>query len=76
MLPGEEKAAAAVVDPAAIAAAGITAIALYLLGIACFKLFGLPGPVAMLFIAVVVKLTFGLSSVGGNLCSCTCQFDT
>jgi len=57
LLPGEEKAAAAAVDPAAIAAAGITAIALYLLGIACFKLFGLPGPVAMLFIAVVVKLT-------------------
>jgi malate:Na+ symporter len=57
LMPGEEKAAAASVDPAAIAAAGITAIALYLLGIACFKLFGLPGPVAMLFIAVVVKLT-------------------
>jgi malate:Na+ symporter len=57
LLPGEEKAAAASVDPAAIAAAGLTAIALYLLGIACFKLFGLPGPVAMLFIAVIVKLT-------------------
>jgi CCS family citrate carrier protein len=57
LLPGEEKAAAAAIDPAAIAAAGLTAIALYLLGIACFKLFGLPGPVAMLFIAVVVKLT-------------------
>jgi malate:Na+ symporter len=57
LIPGEEKAAAAAVDPAAIAAAGLTAIALYLLGIACFKLFGLPGPVAMLFIAVVVKLT-------------------
>ncbi len=57
LLPGEEKAAAASVDPAAIAAAGLTAIALYLLGTACFKLFGLPGPVAMLFIAVVVKLT-------------------
>jgi CCS family citrate carrier protein len=57
LLPGEEKAAAAAVDPAAIAAAGVTAITLYLLGIACFKLFGLPGPVAMLFIAVVIKLT-------------------
>jgi malate:Na+ symporter len=57
LVPGEEKAAAASVDPAAIAAAGVTAIALYLLGTACFKLFGLPGPVAMLFIAVVVKLT-------------------
>jgi CCS family citrate carrier protein len=54
---GEEKAAASAVDPAAIAAAGVTAIALYLLGMACFKLFGLPGPVAMLFLAVLVKLT-------------------
>ena len=43
--------------PGAIAAAGVTAIALYLLGTACFKLFGLPGPVAMLFLAVLVKLT-------------------
>ena len=57
LTPGEEKAAASAVDPAAIAAAGVTAIALYLLGTACFKLFGLPGPVAMLFLAVVVKLT-------------------
>jgi CCS family citrate carrier protein len=57
LIPGEEKAAASAVDPGAIAAAGVTAIALYLLGTACFKLFGLPGPVAMLFLAVVVKLT-------------------
>ena len=57
LTPGEEKAAASALDPAAIAAAGITAIALYLLGTACFKLFGLPGPVAMLFLAIVVKLT-------------------
>ena len=57
LMPGEEKAAASAVDPGAIAAAGVTAIALYLLGTACFKLFGLPGPVAMLFLAVLVKLT-------------------
>jgi Na+/citrate or Na+/malate symporter len=57
LTPGEEKAAASALDPAAIAAAGVTAIALYLLGTACFKLFGLPGPVAMLFLAIVVKLT-------------------
>ena len=57
LTPGEEKAAASAVDPSAIAAAGVTAIALYLLGTACFKLFGLPGPVAMLFLAVLVKLT-------------------
>jgi malate:Na+ symporter len=57
LTPGEEKAAASAVDPGAIAAAGVTAIALYLLGTACFKLFGLLGPVAMLFLAVLVKLT-------------------
>jgi malate:Na+ symporter len=57
LTPGEEKAAASALDPATIAAAGVTAIALYLLGIMCFKLFGLPGPVAMLFFAVLVKLT-------------------
>ena len=57
LTPGEEKAAASAMDPGAIAAAGVTAIALYLLGTACFKLFGLPGPVAMLFLAVLVKLT-------------------
>src|SRR5215472_12813849 len=57
LTPGEEKASASSVDAGAIAAAGVTAITLYLLGIACFKLFGLPGPVAMLFLAIVVKLT-------------------
>jgi len=54
---GEEKAAPSTLDASAIAAAGVTAIALYLLGTACFKLFGLPGPVAMSFLAVAVKLT-------------------
>lgn len=44
-------------DVAHIAAAGITALTLYLLGVMCFHLFGLPAPVAMLFIAVLVKLT-------------------
>src|SRR3984893_4591517 len=57
LTPGEEKAAASAVDPGAIAAAGVTVVALYLLGTACFQLFGLPGPVAMLFLAVLVKLT-------------------
>ncbi|MEO6017430.1 MAG: 2-hydroxycarboxylate transporter family protein, partial [Polaromonas sp.] len=44
-------------DVTHIAAAGITALTLYLLGLMCFHLFGLPAPVAMLFIAVLVKLT-------------------
>ncbi len=49
------------IDVSHIAAAGIMAISLYLLGTLCFNLFGLPAPVAMLFIAVVVKLAHGAS---------------
>src|SRR5229473_866508 len=48
-------------DVSHIAAAGIMAISLYLLGTLCFNLFGLPAPVSMLFIAVVVKLVHGAS---------------
>jgi len=48
-------------DVSHIAAAGIMAISLYLLGTLCFDLFGLPAPVAMLFVAVVVKLAHGAS---------------
>jgi malate:Na+ symporter len=49
------------VDVTHIAAAGVTALALYLVGIMCFRLFGLPAPVAMLFIAVAVKLSRAIS---------------
>jgi CCS family citrate carrier protein len=48
-------------DVSHIAAAGITALTLYLLGIMCSRLFGLPAPVAMLFIAVLVKITQAVS---------------
>src|SRR4029453_8322490 len=48
-------------DVTHIAAAGITALTLYLLGIMCSRLFGLPAPVAMLFIAVLVKITQAVS---------------
>jgi malate:Na+ symporter len=48
-------------DVTHIAAAGITAIALYLMGLMCHRLFGLPAPVAMLFIAVIIKLTRAVS---------------
>ncbi|TCO80665.1 CCS family citrate carrier protein [Plasticicumulans lactativorans] len=48
-------------DVTHIAAAGVTALTLYLLGLMCFRLFGLPAPVAMLFIAVLVKLTHAVS---------------
>jgi len=39
-----------------IAAAALFAISLYMLGLLCNKLLGLPAPVAMLFIAVLIKL--------------------
>jgi len=48
-------------DVSHIAAAGITALTLYLLGILCQRIFGLPAPVAMLFLAVLVKLTQAVS---------------
>lgn len=48
-------------DISHITAAGIMAISLYLLGTLCFTLFGLPAPVCMLFIAVMVKLVYGAS---------------
>jgi malate:Na+ symporter len=51
-----------------IAAAGLTAITLYLLGVVCYHLFGLPAPVAMLFLAVIAKLTRAVSpllQIGG-----------
>lgn len=49
------------VDVSHIAAAGITAITLYLVGLMAHKLFGLPAPVAMLFLAVLVKLARAVS---------------
>ncbi|MGF6855213.1 malate:Na+ symporter [Paraburkholderia sp. CI3] len=49
------------VDVSHIAAAGITAITLYLLGLMCRNMFGLPAPVAMLFLAVLVKLARAVS---------------
>ncbi|MES2113963.1 MAG: 2-hydroxycarboxylate transporter family protein [Pseudomonadota bacterium] len=43
-------------DVTDVAAAGITAIALYMMGLMCFRLFDFPAPVAMLFVAVVFKV--------------------
>ena len=48
-------------DVSTVAAAGLAAITLYLLGIMCHRLFGLPAPVAMLFLAVLAKLTSAVS---------------
>jgi malate:Na+ symporter len=66
VLSGEEdhdhgKAPADLIDTAHVAAAGITAVSLYLIGVLCHQLFGLPGPVAMLFVAVMVKIGRGVS---------------
>lgn len=44
-----------------IAAAAMTAIALYLTGVLAFELFRLPAPVVMLFLAVLLKLCHGIS---------------
>jgi len=40
-----------------VAAAGITSISLYMVGMMCFRLFDFPAPVAMLFVAVMFKLS-------------------
>ena len=49
------------IDVSHIAAAGITAIALYLIGLMGFRLFAFPAPVTMLFVAVLAKLTQAVS---------------
>lgn len=54
---GEKEQGVGHIGVSTIAAAGLTAIALYLLGLVCHHLFGLPAPVAMLFLAVLAKLT-------------------
>jgi malate:Na+ symporter len=48
-----------------IAAAGLTAITLYLFGVLCHHLIGLPAPVAMLFLAVLAKLSRAVSPEAG-----------
>ena len=58
---GGEEPAVGHVNPSTIAAAGLTAIALYLLGVLLNHLIGLPAPVAMLFLAVLAKLTRAVS---------------
>ena len=56
-----EEAAPARADVIHMAAGLITAVALYLLGLVIAKESGLPAPVAMLFLAVLIKLTLGLT---------------
>jgi Na+/citrate or Na+/malate symporter len=45
------------VDVIGLGGAALMAISLYMVGIIGFRLFGLPAPVGMLFVAVIVKLT-------------------
>lgn len=52
----EEAASVSVVDIGQVAAAAISVISLYILGLLVHSLVGLPAPVGMLFIAVAVKL--------------------
>lgn len=56
-LPASNDESPSAVDISHIAAGGLLAITLYLLGLISFKVFGLPAPVAMLFLAVLVNLT-------------------
>ena len=58
---GDEEKGVGHVGVSTIAAAGLTAITLYLLGVLCHHLIGLPAPVAMLFLAVLAKLTRAVS---------------
>ena len=52
----ETPGAPVVLDVNTVAAAVITAVTLYLIGVLCQRLFEFPAPVTMLFLAVVLKL--------------------
>jgi Na+/citrate or Na+/malate symporter len=49
------------VDVMHIAAAAVTAVSLYLLGVVAEKILGLPAPVVMLFLAVLMKLLWSVT---------------
>jgi Na+/citrate or Na+/malate symporter len=49
------------VDVMHIAAAAVTAVSLYLLGVVAQRLIGLPAPVVMLFLAVLMKLSWSVT---------------
>ncbi|GAB3626277.1 malate permease [Pandoraea terrae] len=59
--PAQTQDTPAAPDVNTIAAAGVTAITLYLVGLLSQRLFGFPAPVCMLFIAVLIKLTRAVS---------------
>jgi malate:Na+ symporter len=61
LLDDEEKEKPAGLDLKAVAAAGIVAVSLYLLGVLAFELLDWPAPVVMLFAAVLLALAHGVS---------------
>jgi malate:Na+ symporter len=61
MKPKDEDEVGGHMDVTHIAAAGITAVTLYLCGVTLQRLIGVPAPVAMLFLAVIFKLTQAVS---------------
>lgn len=60
IVPGEAK-LGQIPEVTTIAAAGITAVTLYLIGVMSQRLFDFPAPVTMLFIAVALKLSRAVS---------------
>lgn len=59
-IKGVKERAGLIFDPQLAVAGGLIAISLYLIGLLCHELFGLPAPVAMLFLAVLLKLVRGV----------------
>jgi Na+/citrate or Na+/malate symporter len=57
-----EEATTGGLDVSQVAAAAVTGISLYLLGLVVQKVIGLPAPVVMLFLAMLLKLTSGVTS--------------
>ena len=49
------------IGPAEVAAAGVTAVALYLIGLLVQKLVGFPGPITMLILAILLNLARAVS---------------
>lgn len=60
-LPLPQDTLPAQLDIGQIAAAAMTAIAFYMVGLMCARLFDFPAPVAMLFVAVLFKLSRAVS---------------
>jgi malate:Na+ symporter len=61
-------------DVTHIAGAGLLVISLYLLGLICFRTFGLPAPVAMLLLAVMVNMAHAVPPPLQQGAYVVCQF--